>query len=89
MTKQEITKEILISAFYLGKYLIQKHKLKKKQKLEEAESNKKQPVEKKDENSGWRRLGWLAIFNLIENKAPNVSLGFCFHQEFTYKDKHA
>ena len=47
MTKQEITKEILISAFYLGKYLIQKHKLKKKQKLEEAESNKKQPVEKK------------------------------------------
>ena len=52
MTKQEITKEILISAFYLGKYLIQKHKLKKKQKLEEAESNKKQPVEKKDGNSG-------------------------------------
>ena len=50
MTKQEITKEILISAFYLGKYLIQKHKLKKKQKLEEAESNKKQPIEKKDEN---------------------------------------
>ena len=36
MTKKEITKEILISAFYLGKYLIKKHKLKKKQKLEEA-----------------------------------------------------
>ena len=34
MTKQEITKEILISAFYLGKYLIQKHKLKKKQQMQ-------------------------------------------------------
>lgn len=47
MTKQEITKEILISAFYLGKYLIQKHKLKKKQKLEEAESNKNNQLRKK------------------------------------------
>lgn len=52
MNKREITKEIFISAFYLGKYLIQKHKLKKKQKLEEAELSKKQPVEEKDENSG-------------------------------------